>query len=704
MKRSAEHAYEQHLDSVLRFPKSRQVQPWEVSPILYPFRIFPQLPRHQYRTGHPAPATVPEGLPSVHTGAESLSHVGPKAKDSGKPWRAKMSENRTAGLVKWERIIESHSPHFNLISEAKSDPHLAPYSLNEILSDVFAVKASSTLHSRAGPVLRFLKFCKERKLEPFPVKEGLLYHFMKEYCSQQAPTFASSFLGSMAFCHHLLGLQCEGNVFTARVTGAARGFFLEKRKLVQKPPLSVLMVEALEDIVHGRGDFSMADRYAAGCFLFAVFARARFSDMQNSGLMVRDVAETSDGPRGYLEAKVTRTKTAYTLERKTRHLAMCAPINGLTSSSWALKWWDIALEHGPKSGEDQPLLPSPVENGGWQEAPISVEAGGRWLRSLLYRAGVDASAVRALGTHSLKATLLSWSAKWGMPKELRLILGYHSASRADSDVVYGRDNVAPALRALDPMIDAIVAGRFKPDCLRESLGKAPVYRHNITRRDAVFESAAVRARCVWDCMLAGEAMAASYSDSRSVFDARVDACGLPAEDAAKVKASVGSLRQLAFISSFTPGQANEAPLMESLKTMLNRDAELAVQASFRALYHEAYAVVTQEMRQKIEKSEEPTSRRLTQPERAERYDRQCKKLSGITIKGASEPSEALVDRAVSSYEINELRYIPWDVCTSREQEVASERKRDTRFTLDENTGKLKVETKDAEDKACTTSE
>ena len=65
-------------------------------------------------------------------------------------------------------------------------------------------------------------------------------------------------------------------------------------------------------------------------------------------------------------------------------------------------------------------------------------------------------------------------------------------------------------------------------------------------------------------------MAASYSDSRSVFDARVDACGLPADDATKVKASVSSLRQLAFISSFTPGQADEAPLMESLKQMLGR--------------------------------------------------------------------------------------------------------------------------------------
>ena len=199
-------------------------------------------------------------------------------------------------------------------------------------------------------------------------------------------------------------------------------------------------------------------------------------------------------------------------------------------------------------------------------------------------------------------------------------------------------------------------------------------------------------------------MAASYSDSRSVFDARVDACGLPADDATKVKASVSSLRQLAFISSFTPGQSDEAPLMASLKAMLGRDAELGVQASFRALYHEAYAIVTSEMRQKIEKSEEPTLQRLSQPERAERYDKQCKKLVGLTIKGASEPSEALVDKAVSAYEGNELRYISWEACTSREQEVASDRKKDTRFTIDEHTGKLKVETKEAENKASTASE
>ena len=137
------------------------------------------------------------------------------------------------------------------------------------------------------------------------------------------------------------------------------------------------------------------------------------------------------------------------------------------------------------------------------------------------------------------------------------------------------------------------------------------------------------------------------------------------------------------------------------KCFRKADAELGVQASFRALYHESYAVVTSELRQKIEKSDEPASRRLTQPERAERFEKQKKKLS---IKNQTEPSEALVDKAVACYESNELRYLPWEACTSREQEVGSDRRKDTRFTVDEHSGRLKVENKDAEQKAVTTSE
>ncbi len=41
-------------------------------------------------------------------------------------------------------------------------------------------------------------------------------------------------------------------------------------------------------------------------------------------------------------------------------------------------------------------------------------------------------AVKDLRVHSLKATLLSWAAKWGMQERLRRLLGYH-AKKKDQD-------------------------------------------------------------------------------------------------------------------------------------------------------------------------------------------------------------------------------------------------------------------------------
>ena len=59
------------------------------------------------------------------------------------------------------------------------------------------------------------------------------------------------------------------------------------------------------------------------------------------------------------------------------------------------------------------------------------------------------------------------------------------------------------------------------------------------------------------------------------------------------------------------------------------------------------------------------------------------------MKGPLEPADAL-DLAEAS---NELRYISWDKCVSKEAELAGEKKRDVRFTVEEASGKLKIEQK-----------
>ena len=99
----------------------------------------------------------------------------------------------------------SHGEHFGVVERVAVDASGGkPQQLSSVLLDIFALKASATLHGRAGPILRYLKFCKKEGQPPFPFREDLLYRFVKEYCARQAPTFARSFLSSVAFCRHVL--------------------------------------------------------------------------------------------------------------------------------------------------------------------------------------------------------------------------------------------------------------------------------------------------------------------------------------------------------------------------------------------------------------------------------------------------------------------------------------------------------------------
>ena len=90
-------------------------------------------------------------------------------------------------------------------------------------------------------------------------------------------------------------------IFSPKVRGLSSKLYLEKRKTQQKPPLKVDHVRKLEAIATGSIEMEPPDRVAAGFFLWALFARARFSDAQAAGALQCDLSETSDGTVGYLE-------------------------------------------------------------------------------------------------------------------------------------------------------------------------------------------------------------------------------------------------------------------------------------------------------------------------------------------------------------------------------------------------------------------
>ena len=480
-KRELEQSWALHMNACVRSnTKSARRQPWELLPFLSPGAALPQR--------EPPRGMIPAVLNEEHAEREldkdglttALQTAGYKVTTRHDiPWIQKLSEERNAAVVKWIRIIEHNPGIFGVARMFAASERLGGGGdFAETLLNVFALKASSTLHSRAGPILRFLKFCKAKDLQAMPFLEHHVYAFLEQHGKDAAPTFGRSFVCSLAFCKYVLDCDSAGSCISPRITGITSKFFMEKRKLKQKPPLLTKHVLMLEEIVLGQHGASLQDRHAAGFFCWCIYARARFSDGQASGLIQLDVHTTECATTGYIEASVSRSKSSYGLERKTRYLPVVAPIQGLADEPWAVAWYEMMKQSSFPLGTDKPLLPAMGLCKKWLQTPLSAEAGAMWLRALLTGCGAGADEVNKYGTHSCKATTLSWAAKAGMDRVTRATLGYHSKGRDGTELVYGRDNVAGPLRLLEELIGKIACKSFLPDASRSGyFAKAVTEEH-----------------------------------------------------------------------------------------------------------------------------------------------------------------------------------------------------------------------------------
>ena len=191
----------------------------------------------------------------------------------------------------------------------------------------------------------------------------------------------------------------------------------------------------------------------------------------------------------------------------------------------------------------------------------------------------------------------------------------------------------------------------------------------------------------------------AYTESQPVFEKRLDALGFdPVVKKSLLGNGVTTLSTLAFISEYNPSSTSEKPLIDVLEQLIGREPTVKEKAGFRRLFHEAYALCTNELKSVVERGEETTTRKLSQPERHDRYLRQCKKLAGVSIKGITEPSDSLVDLCCSMFEDNRLKWVDWAKCTSKEQELTGEKKEHT-FTVKNDT--IKIDTKPQEAQADT---
>ena len=420
-----------------------------------PVGAFPAVRDVAASVEHRAKFSLPSAIGSfqrVRTGSDNA-------------WEASLETRMAAAIRKWQGIVMMAPGEFDLGRRVSKDRPLGE-TLSQGLRHVFSGRAAETLHARANPILRFAKWCGDNLLQPFPLQERVVYAFccaMEHACS--APTFLNSFLTSLRFAHYVMGMLCALDCANSpRVAGVSRTMFLSKKKLRQRPPLTVAMLLALEKLTCD-SDASALDRVIAGFFVLLVLARARFSDGLNLLHLREEIpASASRGSlAGYVEANVSRTKAAYTVQRKTMFLPVVAPRHGVSGLDWFRGFQEARKASHVPEGNGIPVLPCRVSSGGWGNVPPSASVGASWLRGLLQKQGFSYDDVSPIGTHSCKATGLSWAAKYGLSPSVKRALGYHTAKEDRISHVYSRDAIASPIRDFEKVLEEIRACSFCPD-------------------------------------------------------------------------------------------------------------------------------------------------------------------------------------------------------------------------------------------------
>ena len=165
-------------------------------------------------------------------------------------------------------------------------------------------------------------------------------------------------------------------------------------------------------------------------------------------------------------------------------------------------------------------------------------------------------------------------------------------------------------------------------------------------------------------------------DSEPYFKSRAKIIGLDDAQLAALKLSgVDSMASMTFMCNYQPSAPDDKPLIDAVIKIFTKDPpEPKVLLMIRRLHFEAHAVYLSDLKSRVTSTEDEAPRKIPVAERASRHQAQQAKLVGIRLEGEMECSHSLLDAVMQQYERNELKYIPINACTSREQEHAGYKK------------------------------
>ena len=335
----------------------------------------------------------------------------------------------------------------------------SPQTVEQILSDALAGKSLSTLRARASSLMAFGRWKKSLDVSAtlLPISEEQAYAYVKELRELNAPrTKPGRFLESIAFAYHMLGAEVDGAMNSPRIKGAVVVPVVIPKK---KEPITVKQMAFLENLAID--DSGQLGIFAGYCCMI-LHMRLRWMDGQFC--QQEPFLDLFEG-RGFLECRPYHHKNAGRQKHSRRLLPAACNIPGITGQDWATIWLSHRADHGLNAQPGVPTMPAPLADGGWAKLPLEASQATAWLRELLRNLHPSAP-MELLGTHSLKATMLSMMAKAGCDLSLRRLAGYHTDPGARMPLEYSRDGQAPVLHALQAIGLAIQKGYFDPDASR----------------------------------------------------------------------------------------------------------------------------------------------------------------------------------------------------------------------------------------------
>ena len=350
-------------------------------------------------------------------------------------------------------------------------------------------KATSTVGKRLGAIRRFAEFCTARALPPFPLDDSCMHAYLLCLSTDARARGSSgkSFLEAVRFTSSMLGLRSkELQLISQRVTGLADSLVKQAPVIEQAIALTVEQIKKIEMICCNSE--SLQDRALVGGILLMIYGSARASDMARAIklLVDRDVRlleeRDANEPEGFIELAVLGNKGA----RSDVHRQMLLPVVAPMMSLSGAKWWDAFLEARMALGLETegrlkwPLLCRFDSDGKPLEQNLTASEIGELLRQCLNIRTERRNVVRS---HSCKVTILSWLAKYGTELHVRRLVGHHLDVGAKSAETYARDSMAPAMRAVAQVVNAVIQGVFAPDVTRSGRFLKPPPKDNSTTND-----------------------------------------------------------------------------------------------------------------------------------------------------------------------------------------------------------------------------